>query len=61
MSIWNENVLLVEDAFQADRVLAVTVCGAADGFCWAFANVYGPNIQSDRTEFLDLLSNVKSR
>ena len=45
--------------FQADRVLAVKVRGVNDGFVWVFGNVYGPNVQLERGDFLDLLSNLK--
>ena len=60
ISIWNEDVLLVEDVFLAKRVQAIKLRGVSDGFVWAIANVYGPNVLSDRSEFLEELSNIIS-
>lgn len=37
-------------------MLAIKVRGVNDGFVWAFANFYGPNVEVERSAFLDLLS-----
>ena len=44
---------------QSQRVLAIKVRGVSDGFVWIVANVYGPNVEAGRLEFLELLANFK--
>lgn len=61
MCICNEEAIVVEDVFHAERVLGVKLRRVDDGFLWALANVYGPNVQSEKDESLDLLSNVKAQ
>ena len=52
ISIWKEEVLSVDSVMQTQRVLAIKVLGASDGFVWVVANVYGPNVEAERLEFL---------
>ena len=59
ISIWKEEVLSVDSVMQTQRVLAIKVLGASDGFVWVVANVYGPNVEADRPEFLELLADFK--
>lgn len=51
----------MEDVFLADRVLAVKFRGVGDCFVWSLAIVYGPNVYSERSDFLDILSTVNSQ
>ena len=60
-TIWNDEVLTMEDVFLADRILAIKFHGVSDGFVWPLANVYGPNVYSKRSDILDILSIVKSQ
>lgn len=46
---------------QAPIVLVVEIHGVNDSFVWAFGNVYGPNVETEINDFLDLLANLKSK
>lgn len=46
---------------QAPIVLAVEIRGVNDSFVCAFGNVYGPNVETEIYDFLDLLANLKSK
>lgn len=54
---WKEEVSLIEDVVHAHRALAIKSCRVNDGFQWVVVNVYGPNVEVERSEFLDLLAN----
>lgn len=61
ISILKEEFLLVEDFMQAQRALAIRFCGSNGGFQWVVANVYGPNVEAERPDILDLFANLKSQ
>ena len=42
-------------------MLAIKAHGVSDDFDWAIANVYGPNVEADMSDFLDLLTNFKTQ
>ena len=54
-------ICIPQTKILGQRALAIKFCGVNDGFQWALANVYGPNVEAERSEFLDLLANFISQ
>ena len=51
----------MDNVLKSQRVLAIKLHGASDGFAWAIANVYGPKVEAGRSDFLVLLTSFKSQ
>lgn len=61
ITIWNNNLLKVEDINRSQRVLAIKFRNIKEDFLWAAANVYGPYEDSQRDGFWLLLTSIISQ
>ena len=50
ISVWNDNILKMEDGLKTQRVLAIKFSCVGGNFLWIGANVYGPNDDSKRED-----------
>lgn len=64
--IWNEDTLEKQAVFKSQRASNLKECtinflSKSDDFRWVVANTYGPNEETERSAFQDLLSFFLSR
>ena len=58
ISVWNDDILKMEDVLKNQRVLAIKFSCVRGGFTWIGANVYGPNDDSKREDFWASISDM---
>lgn len=60
ISVCDEDMFELEDASKSKRSLAAKLKGVADGLILVVSNVYGPNDDSQRSDFLRTIPDSKS-
>jgi hypothetical protein len=58
--MWDKRIVEKIDVFVGEFVLACSFRSGEDDFSWAFAGVYGPNMDAIRSSLWDELAGVSS-
>lgn len=58
--MWDRRIVEKIDVYVGEFVVACSFRGVADNFSWAFAGVYGPNLDSLRSSLWDELAGLSS-
>ncbi|KAF5478850.1 hypothetical protein F2P56_005379 [Juglans regia] len=58
--MWDKRVVENKENFMGDYVVACSFMNVIDGYQWAFAGVYGPNLDRSRSLLWDELAGISS-
>ena len=58
--MWDKRVVECTDEFMGEYVVGCSFKNLEDGFVWAFAGVYGPNLDRERKRMWDELAGLCS-